>query len=206
MRIGQVLRARASRLLAVIVVPIVVSSTAVGVARADAAEVSPAAFAKAVCGAAATAAKDSRPVTNAISAAAQAYKAAPSVETATALRDAFVAGYNGFNQQGTSFISAINGAGTPTMKNGAAFVAAMISGVQSQQAEAAKLASQAAGIDVSSTGAFAAALQQLVDQAKRDGNAFRASARANPAFAHPPGALRPVVTFMTTTADTCKKS
>jgi hypothetical protein len=111
-----------------------------------------------------------------------------------------------FDQQGTVLLAKIRDAGTPAVANGADFVAAMVSQVQAQHAEAATLAERVAAIDVSNGSAFIASFQRVVDLSKRDGDAFRATARANPAFVQAPAALRPIVVFMTTSADTCKKS
>jgi hypothetical protein len=197
-------RAATRRCGLVVAIALAVSAT-FGLGGAAALSVSPQAFTKKVCAAAAAVYKAGRPVTKGITTASHAYTAAPSAETAAGLRDALVTSFNTFDQQGATLIAAIQSAGTPTSKNGGAFVAAMISQVQTLRDESTNQATQFQAVDVSSSSAFAASIQQISDEIKRDSDAFRASARARREFADAPAALRPLVTLLTTSGNTCKK-
>jgi hypothetical protein len=70
---------------------------------------------------------------------------------------------------------------------------------------AAKLAPQVASINVTDSSQFQLPLQQFVDLAERDGDAFHAAARANPQFKHAPASLRPLVLFIIHDSDKCTK-
>jgi hypothetical protein len=150
--------------------------------------------------------KAGAPYAHAITAAASAYKASPSAQTAAAVRDALATAFTVFGEQYSTLLSAIQHAGVPRVKNGAAFAAAFVAHLQAEQAEAAKLVPQVAAIEINDSSQFQASLQQVIDLAKHDGNAFHAAARTNPQFKRAPASLRPLVKFMTTDSDTCKKA
>jgi hypothetical protein len=175
-------------------------------ASAAASGVPPTTYTKTVCGVIAEASKASAPYAHAITAAANAYKANPSAETAAAMRDAFATSFTAFGQQNATLLAALQQAGIPRVKNGAAFAAAFIAHTQAEQAEAAKLLPQIEAINVTDSSKFQTSLQQFIDLAKRDGDAFHAAARSNPQFSSAPASLRPLVAFMITDAQTCKKT
>jgi hypothetical protein len=174
-------------------------------AGAAASGVPPATYTKSVCRVIADASKASAPYAHAITAAANAYKASPSVQTASAMRDAFATSLTAFGQQNATLLSALQQAGTPKVKNGSAFAAAFVAHVQAEQAEAAKLVPQVASFNVTDDAQFQLSLQQFADAAKRDGDAFHAAARANPQFKNAPASLRPLVVFMIHDSDKCTK-
>jgi hypothetical protein len=174
-------------------------------AGAAASGVPPTTYTKSVCRVIAEASKASVPYAHAITAAANAYKASPSAQTASAMRDAFASSLTAFGQQDATLLSALQSAGIPRVKNGSAFAAAFVAHVKAEQAEAAKLVPQVLAINVADSSQFASSLQQIVDVAKRDGDTFHAAARANPQFKNAPASLHPLVVFMIHDSDKCTK-
>lgn len=170
---------------------------------ASAQSVSPTGYATQVCAAVASAHQATKAAAAPLKTAAAAYKSAPSVTTATGLRDALVGDIQALDQQMVSVSTAVQQAGEP--RGAPDFSAALLAELAKAHAAAQQLAQQAAAIDVSSASAFQASVQQLLAQTKTVSADARASAKANPVLAHPPAALRPIARFMTTKADTCTK-
>jgi hypothetical protein len=135
---------------------------------------------------------------------AAAYKAAPSATTATGLRDALVGEIQALDQQMVSVSTTVQQAGEPTGAPG--FSAALLAELAKAHATAQQLTQQAAAIDVSSSAAFQSSVQQVLADLKKASADERASAKANPALAHPIKTLRPLARYMTTNAVTCTKS
>jgi hypothetical protein len=190
-----------------VVAGLAVASVAMAVgadASAAATDVPPATYTKTVCGVIADASRASAPYAHAITVAAKAYKASPSAQTAAGMRDAFATSLTAFGQQNATLLTALQKAGIPRVKNGSAFAAAFVAHVQAEQAEAAKLVPQVEAINVTDSSQFVSSLQQVVDSAKRDGDAFHSAARANPQFKNAPPSLRPLVVFMIHDSQTCK--
>ena len=174
-----------------------------GLGPADARTVTSTEFTKQVCAAIATADQSAKASAATLSAAAKAYKSAPSPTTAVALRDALTQTAQALDTQFGTILTSIQQAGTPP--NAAEFVAALSSELQAQRAAAQRIVQHAAAVDTTSAAAFATSLQAVVDETKAEGKLSRASAKKNPSFKSAPRAVRPLVRVMTTKANTCGK-
>jgi hypothetical protein len=170
---------------------------------ASARAVTPAGYAAQVCAAVASAHQATQAAAAPLNAAAAAYKSAPSTTTATGLRDALVGEIQTLDRQMASISTTVRQAGEPTGAPG--FSAALLAQLAKAHAAAQQLAQQAAAIDVSSPAAFQSSVQQVLAAIEKVSADERASAKANPALAHPIKALRPLAHFMTTKVDTCTK-
>src|SRR3954463_12808833 len=71
---------------------------------------------------------------------------------------------------------------------------------------AQQLAQHSAAIDATSLSVFAQGFQQVAAEAKADTAQLHASARNNAAFKRVAAPLRPLARFLTTNANTCKKT
>jgi hypothetical protein len=170
---------------------------------ATAQTVTPSTFTKQVCAAVASADLTVKDSSEALKAAAQAYKSAPSPTTAAALRDAMTQTAQDLDQGLAIVLAAIQSSGTPA--KGADFVAALVSALETQRTMAQQLAQHSAAIDATSSAAFTSGFQQVVKETKTASKQARTAAKQNPAFKHAGRAFRPLLHFSTTKAGTCGK-
>jgi len=177
---------------------------ATAASSAGAASVSPSTFTKDVCATIATAAQLGKTTLSTFKAAVGSYKASPSPATAAAVRDAYTQAYLSLDQEAGAVVAAIDQTGTPS--GGTSFVKALKNALQTQQVAAQQFAQQTAAIDTSSASAFATSFQQALDAAKAEGTKMRKSLKANASITNAARAYHPLVTFLTTDADTCSKS
>jgi hypothetical protein len=166
--------------------------------------VTPAKYAAQVCAEVASSHQAIKLAAVPLKSAAAAYKSTPSASSAARMRDALVGEVQALDQQMVSISKAVQQAGEPTGAPG--FSAALLAEFAGAHAAAQQLAQQAAAIDVSSPAAFQSSVQQLLADFDKVSADERASAKANPALAHPIKALRPLARYMTTNAVTCAKS
>jgi hypothetical protein len=171
---------------------------------ATAQTVTPVGYAAQVCAAVASAHQAIQATGASLTPRGAAYKSAPSPTTAAALRDAFIVEIQVLDQQMASVSTTVQQAGEPT--GAPRFSAALLAQFAKEHATSQQLAQQAAAIDVSAPAAFETGIQQLLVDIKKAAADERASAKAEPALAHPIKALRPISRYMTTKAVTCTKS
>jgi hypothetical protein len=170
---------------------------------ASAQTVTPSTFTTQVCAAVASADQSAKASSEALKAAAQAYKSAPSPTTAAALRDAMTQAVQNLDQGLSAVLTAIEQSGTPA--KGADFVNALVAQLQAQRTVAQQLAQHSAAIDTTSSSGFTTGFQQLLKEAKTVSKQTRVAAKQNPAFKHVARAFQPLLHFSTTKDGTCGK-
>jgi hypothetical protein len=135
--------------------------------------------------------------------ASDAYRAQPSQTTAVALRQAFEDYLDQSAEAVDNVTATVRSAGTPDVKGGAQFAAA----VAAQFVAAAKamhaLGSQAAVIDVGSAARFAADVQRVSKKTEAVQKQLIKASKRNPSIKNAAAPLRPLVEFMTTDATSC---
>jgi len=174
-----------------------------GASGAAAATVSAAQYVQTVCGAIAPFGDLNQQLGAGVKQASDAYGAQPSQTTAVALRQA-LADYVDQSAQAVDQLTATaRSAGTPDVKGGARFAAA----VATEFAAAAKamhaLGSQAAAMDVGSAARFAVGLKRVSKKIDAVQARLIKAAKRDTAITTAAGSLRPIVVFMTTDATSC---
>ena len=135
--------------------------------------------------------------------AAAAYGAQPSQTTAVALRQALADFLDQSAQAVDQVTATARSAGTPDVKGGAQFAAAVVGQFAAAANVMHGLGSQAAAIDVGSAARFAADFKHLSKKTDAMQKRFIRAAKRDPAIKNAAAALHPIVVFMTTDATSC---
>lgn len=166
-------------------------------------QVSPETYATAVCGAVATLHTRTQAAEAPVTAATQTYKDQPSEATATALRKALVTYLQQAKANFRTTVTAFQKAGAPAAKNGENFATALNQNLRTALAALDPVIRTAGSIDVTSTTGFAAGAQKVFDQLNAASNVSKKQARQTAAFQHVSAALRPIVSYVKGSSDTC---
>jgi hypothetical protein len=169
-------------------------------------KVSPQAYAAAVCDAVATLHTSNQGAEAALSAATDAYHDEPTVANATALRQALVAYLEQARGNFRTALTAFQKAGVPQGKNGSDFASALNENLRTAVAALGPVIKKAGAIDVSSTTGFATGAQNVFDQLSAASNVSKKQARQAAAFKHVAAALRPIVSYVRGSRDTCSST
>ena len=135
--------------------------------------------------------------------AVDAYKAQPSEATATALRQALVALLDQSAQAVDQITDSARTAGTPDVKHGAQFAAAVVKHIGATADALHDLATQAGGIGVASGTRFAGDFQRVANKVDTVEKRLAKLSKRDAAFKNAAAPLRPIVVFMTTDAPGC---
>jgi len=167
------------------------------------ASVPPATYAATVCGAVATLHAKTVASEAPLQAATQAYRDQPTPDMAMQLRQAFVDYLQQTRASFSDAAAAIEQSGVPAGKNGAAFARALNDNIKTAAAALDPLIQQAGAIDVTSTTAFAAGVQNVVARLAAASESSKKQARQAAAFNHAPAALHRIVSYARGSGDTC---
>jgi hypothetical protein len=135
--------------------------------------------------------------------AAATYGEQPSQTTAVALRQALADYLDQAAEAVDQLGAAARSSGTPAVKGGARFAAAITAQFDAAAKALHALGSQAAAIDVGSASRFAADFKRLEKKAAAEQKKSIKAAKRDPAIKNAAASLRPIVVFMTTDATSC---
>jgi len=135
--------------------------------------------------------------------AADAYTAQPSQTTATAFRQALADGLEQSARAVDQATEKARAAGTPDVKRGAVFAAAIVKRFHEAAEGFRGLATQAAAIDVGSASRFVTGVKRVSDDLDSFEKRSIKVSKRDPAFRNVAAPLRPLVVFMTTDEPRC---
>jgi hypothetical protein len=198
-------RHAALRGIAIVIVTVAICVAAPSTAvAASGRPVSPAVYVKTVCNAIATYDAEVVGASAPYQRAASAFTAAPTGETATQVREAFVDLLDVIRKTSRDVVVTARSV-VPSGKAGARFAKALLTHLQATVTDAGSIAAQAKAkaLDVTSVDRFSSRYRALL--AKLDGisEAERERARKDPALANASAPFGPIVVYMTTTAPRC---